>query len=161
MRNVTNDKDHQSSNKSYSQTSTAKLNGKILMKSKMKFRWFGWFRKQIPPRIATHGSLVATGLVDYETLEATESIRCQFYQHFIRAFFIQKLFALLFSSYSLALLFFGKNEKSAKAAHKMLMKLTTVQLQLTNFSNHQKEQISMKAMITKTIQLSLRTSQIF
>jgi hypothetical protein len=34
--------------------------------------------------------------------------RCQFHQHSMRDFLLQKCFALLFSSYSLALNFFGQ-----------------------------------------------------
>jgi len=43
---------------------------------------------------------------------------CQVHRHFTRAFFVRKCFAQLFSTYILALFFL------AKAAHKILMKLT-------------------------------------
>jgi len=45
---------------------------------------------------------------------------CQFHKHLTSTFFIHKCFAQLLSNYSLALQLFG-----AKAAHKMLVKLTT------------------------------------
>jgi len=50
-------------------------------------------------------------------------VRCQFHQHFKLAFFIQKCFVQLFSSYSLASNFLRKNI-GAKADRRMLMKLT-------------------------------------
>jgi len=44
--------------------------------------------------------------VNREIPESIEDMsRCQFHQHFTRGYFIRKFFALLFSSYSLALYF--------------------------------------------------------
>jgi len=43
-----------------------------------------------------------------EEKKAREEHRCQFYQHFTSAFFIQKCFVQLFFSYSLALKLFGE-----------------------------------------------------
>jgi len=43
----------------------------------------------------------------------------------MRDFFVQKYFGQLFSSHSLALKIFWHHNIGAKAAHKMLMKLTT------------------------------------
>jgi len=48
----------------------------------------------------------------------------KFHQHFIRNFFIPKCFAELFYNNSLALKFLTK-DISAKAAYKLLVKLTT------------------------------------
>jgi len=55
--------------------------------------------------------------------ELCDQFRCQFYQQFTRTFFVRKCFAQLLSNYSLALNFWQKNI-GAKAAQKMLMKLT-------------------------------------
>jgi len=51
-------------------------------------------------------------------------IRCP-YQHFMCAFFVQKCFAQLFSNYSFGFAIFWRKNIGAKAACKMLMKLTT------------------------------------
>jgi hypothetical protein len=53
------------------------------------------------------------------------SSRCHIHQHFMLAFFIPNSFVQLFSNYSLGLSFFGGKNICEKAAHKMLMKLTT------------------------------------
>ncbi len=50
--------------------------------------------------------------------------RCQFHQHYTRAFFAQKCFAQLSSSYKLPLWLFWQKDICAKAASKMLMNLT-------------------------------------
>ncbi len=50
---------------------------------------------------------------------------CQFRQYFTRSFFQQKFFAKLLCSYNLGFFFFAKGF-GAKAAHKMLVKLTPV-----------------------------------
>jgi hypothetical protein len=49
--------------------------------------------------------------------------RCQCHQ--LSSFFVWKCFAQVFSNYSLAFVIFWWNNISAKAAHKMLVKLTT------------------------------------
>jgi len=56
-----------------------------------------------------------------------DTFRCQFHQHLQAAFFLQNLFAALFSTFSFALGFviFGIEIISAKAAHKMMAKLRT------------------------------------
>jgi len=52
--------------------------------------------------------------------------RCQFHHHFMSALCVQKCFMHLFSSHSLAFVIFWCKNIGAKAACKMLMKLTSV-----------------------------------
>ena len=51
----------------------------------------------------------------------------QIHQHFTSSFFVRKYFMQLLCAYSLGLKFFWQKEIGAKAAHKMLVKLTTMQ----------------------------------
>ena len=53
--------------------------------------------------VEKHLEVIVDCLMDINT-------RCQFHQHFMSSFFIQKYFAQLFCTYSLCLQFFGKGK---------------------------------------------------
>jgi len=57
--------------------------------------------------------------------------RSLFHQHLTSSFFVEKCYAKLFSTYTLALQFFYQKEISIKAACEMLVKLATI----VNFTN--------------------------
>jgi len=71
----------------------------------------------------------AAGISDYLTSPASgrTAARCSFYQHITSSYFVQKYsFSLIKSGFVI----FCQKNISAKAAHKMLVKLTTDQLNL-------------------------------
>jgi hypothetical protein len=55
----------------------------------------------------------------------SRTTRCQFHQHFMRSFFVWKLYVQIFCTWSMALYFFGKRKLVEKLFLKMLVKLTT------------------------------------
>jgi len=60
---------------------------------------------------------------------------CQFHHHLMQTFVVRKCFSWLYSSSSLALNFFWQKNIGAKAALKLLMKLTTGLSRLLNKGN--------------------------
>ncbi len=73
-----------------------------------------------------------------------DSIWCQFHQHFICIFFIQKCFSKFFSSLQFGFLIFWQKNIGKKATRKMLVKLTTG----LNFVNTATESKSMTIFCT-------------